>query len=168
MKFVVVFFALLAVAKLGFGQPACQSAFRQVQETGIPMTGIASGVDVYTEVVRESELGKTLERCPNLADLAWDTILKSGQDALKQKASYRMDEQVGILLTIYGDHLSERNLGRLKGFLRLKPWELGFGPFSPSIAVDALLAHEKDTSRHTQYHSYTPAEMEAVLAKYVH
>jgi len=164
MKWLTV--VLLTLPSISAQTNACKSALVTLQrDETVAAFGYASGVGFFMDTVRGSSVGKTLADCPGLADTAWNTILKTGRDSSKALPSAFTADRTAVLLTIYGEQLSSTNFQKLKEFVRLKPWEHGF-LFASDIAIDALLAYEKDPSRDTRYHSYTKDEMEAALQKY--
>src|SRR3990167_1037478 len=142
---------------------ACQSALATLErDDTIAAFGYASGPGFFMDIVKNSPVGRALASCPNLADTAWDRILKAGREAVKTMPGAFDSERIAILLTIYGEQMNAAHFEKLREFVRLKPWEHGFY-YAADIAVDALLAYKKDLSRDTNYHSYTRDEMEAAL-----
>jgi hypothetical protein len=146
----------------------CVVTFNSVLEGGISETGLASGTETFMRIVRASEAGKTLADCPEISYAAWGEILLAMAQVTNEGASFRVNERTGVLLTVYAymGKLNKDQLDILKSFIKSRPWQHGFNPFTSSIAVDALLAQMNDPNRNNTYHTYTQEEMESALQKY--
>ena len=164
--------ALLVACVHGYGQQplspkVCEHKWKEAQklETVVKFARY-SGVADFIDAVKASDLGKALAECPEDADLAWKSILKTVDKTSGDGPTFEVDLRTALLLVVFTEHMSPDQVHNLKEFVARRPWKLGFS-FASSIAIDALLARKKDPAQDTLYHSYTPDQMEAAVRKYV-
>jgi len=156
----------------------CQHRLKEAQKLGtVAPFARYSGVADFIDAVKASDIGQTLARCRDqfdstadgawkAADAAWKSILEAVHKTGDEGPTFQVDMHTALLLVVFTEHMTTDQVHNLKAFIGQRPWKMGFS-FASSIAVDALLARKNSRDQDTVYHSYTPAQMEAVVHKYV-
>lgn len=170
MKFLICWILvgniLLFVSNSAAAQEKCQATYASLEEfKTLAQFGLVSGPGAFKRMVENSLIGQTLTKCPDLADKAWDDVVRIGQEAQKQPATDHKELRAALLIVVYGRDLKQGHLEKLKSFIRLRPWDSGL-LFAAHLAVDVLLLYNNDSSRNGLYNTYTTGEMERALKKY--
>ena len=89
MKFLICWILvgniLLFVSNSAAAQEKCQATYASLEEfKTLAQFGLVSGPGAFKRMVENSLIGQTLTKCPDLADKAWDDVVRIGQEAQKQ------------------------------------------------------------------------------------